>query len=450
MLIRKVLSVVLALVVCSVSLLGLVSCKAQRTPVEYGESGKLLEFTYGFGSYHSGYWSYEIYWVVDESQNKEQLFFKAKGSNGVNLNVLSQVEEYVLDDIYLLIEQNDIFSWNGFSGYNPDVLDGYSFGIDCTFENLMLSAGAYHEFPDNYDVGHDALAGYLEALAKKYGAVKLGKNALEDITYFSISFPEGFEVTIKTSVYGEIGTFRLEFKHGEIRESYTEKDLDKKELTNYLNYLVDTYNKFKDEPEPEYTRERTYIELYLYGDMRDMFYNVKIDKTKNPAKYNEIISKTLAVVGKPKNYLESDVARTQEYKSTFYQRIFLFYDPDGLGAVVIDLPEQRVYVDGKVYVASRETMLEFYDQVVERGAPKYEFPFLRDSSLYIGNMFIGKEPSPQDIFEKLAAEGYTWFAGSKGSSGNYSLYGGKGEQPLSWQSARARIQKLVNESKEVG
>ena len=307
MLMRKILSVALALSICAVMGLEFEGCKDKRIPripIEYGESGRLLELSYAFGSYHYGSWDYKIYRVVYESQNKEQLFFRAIGGNGVDLNVLSQIEEYVLDDIYLLIEQNDIFSWNGFRGDNPDVLDGYGFYLTCTFENMTLTAGGYHELPDNYDPGHDALAAYLEDLAKKCGAVRLEENAREDILVYYISVPEGFDVTIVTQVYEGTRYYLLKFEYGELVESYTEEDLDEQELINYLNYLVDTYNEFRDEPRPKYSEKRTHIELYMVEVTHELLYTTTIDKTRHPDNYEEIISRTLALIGKPSDYLK--------------------------------------------------------------------------------------------------------------------------------------------------
>ncbi len=124
---------------------------------------ELKEFFYSFGSYHGGYWDYNIYPVVDEFGEK-RFRLRANASNGYYLDIDEYVDEKVLLDISKIVNENEIYKWNGFNFSNNNVLDGYGFRIELLYNKGNISARAYHNTPSNYEEGHNELRKYLNDL----------------------------------------------------------------------------------------------------------------------------------------------------------------------------------------------------------------------------------------------------------------------------------------------
>ena len=69
-----------------------------------------------------------------------------------------------------LIDENDLWSWNGFQESNSYVLDGDSFGLSASFaDGTKLSAWGSNAYPKGYSAGAQAICAYFEALMEKYG-----------------------------------------------------------------------------------------------------------------------------------------------------------------------------------------------------------------------------------------------------------------------------------------
>lgn len=72
-----------------------------------------------------------------------------------------------------LIDENDLWSWNGFRRSNPDVLDGDSFGLSVTFaDGTELNAWGSNAYPKGYSAGAQAICAYFETLMEKYGPME--------------------------------------------------------------------------------------------------------------------------------------------------------------------------------------------------------------------------------------------------------------------------------------
>ncbi|MGI6510462.1 MAG: hypothetical protein ACOX1L_07835 [Erysipelotrichaceae bacterium] len=55
------------------------------------------------------------------------------------------------DRIIEIIENNNVLSWDGFDGYDPEAKDGWGFNLRIDFENdVHLTAEGDNEFPLNY------------------------------------------------------------------------------------------------------------------------------------------------------------------------------------------------------------------------------------------------------------------------------------------------------------
>ncbi len=81
-----------------------------------------------------------------------------------------EVGATVLDDLAKIIEEENIFAWNGFNknAHAKDVRDGFSFELRADFENLKINARGYVKRPENFKAGHDHLFGYLQNLVDSY------------------------------------------------------------------------------------------------------------------------------------------------------------------------------------------------------------------------------------------------------------------------------------------
>jgi len=122
------------------------------------DSGRLLEFSYSFGSFHGGELSYRIF------EEDGKVYFTGWGANGISLDARGEVPGETLSDIQRIIEENNIERWDGFDEADWDIHDGYSFLLTAEYEDRTLSAKGYMRYPSGYETGHLALAGYLTNL----------------------------------------------------------------------------------------------------------------------------------------------------------------------------------------------------------------------------------------------------------------------------------------------
>ena len=67
--------------------------------------------------------------------------------------------------LFLLIICNKIYKWNGFDETDKDILDGYSFELIVKYkDDSTLKAYGYMKYPDEYNIGHEALTNFLESI----------------------------------------------------------------------------------------------------------------------------------------------------------------------------------------------------------------------------------------------------------------------------------------------
>ena len=133
-----------------------------------GTTGKrndseIIIFSYNYGDYSSGYYDFSVNLIDDK------VYFSDKGMNGVELNITNyELDKYTLSDIAKIINDNEIYKWNGFDKSDNDIFDGYSFSLRVTYvDGGEIKAHGYMKYPSNYDEAHEKLANYLESLAKE-------------------------------------------------------------------------------------------------------------------------------------------------------------------------------------------------------------------------------------------------------------------------------------------
>ena len=119
----------------------------------------ISSFTYEYGSYNNGYYKYTI------SVEENEVIFTAEGHNGVNLNIDKKIDSSYLNELSNIINDNKIYSWDGFHKGKSGILDGYSFVINVDYKNgEKINASGYMKYPDNYDDCHEALVNFLQSI----------------------------------------------------------------------------------------------------------------------------------------------------------------------------------------------------------------------------------------------------------------------------------------------
>ncbi|MDO5322410.1 MAG: hypothetical protein Q4G06_00185 [Clostridia bacterium] len=74
-----------------------------------------------------------------------------------------------VEALQALIDENDLWSWDGFQESNSYVLDGDSFGLSASFaDGTKLSAWGSNAYPKGYSAGAQAICAYFGALMEKY------------------------------------------------------------------------------------------------------------------------------------------------------------------------------------------------------------------------------------------------------------------------------------------
>ena len=123
-----------------------------------GIDSEITSFSYNYGGFNDGYYNYNM------TLSKEEVIYIATGSNGVNLSINKTINKAVLVDLAKLINDNNIYEWNGFNK-EDNVSDGYSFELKVYYKNgEVIIANGYNKYPDNYDASHKALTNFLSSI----------------------------------------------------------------------------------------------------------------------------------------------------------------------------------------------------------------------------------------------------------------------------------------------
>ena len=123
--------------------------------------GKIQRFAFAFGSFHGGYYDYEIFWA------DEKLIFTAEGHNGIELNIYGEIDSSVLDDISNILIRYNAYKWNEFSQSNNSILDGYSFSLKVLYDSGSLVAEGYEKFPKGFNDFESEMKEYLDEVVNK-------------------------------------------------------------------------------------------------------------------------------------------------------------------------------------------------------------------------------------------------------------------------------------------
>lgn len=150
-----------AVIVAALSLFSLFSCLGHDNFIpdifEKGKDGLgskavvntsgLTYFYYSYnGSIDAGSWSFEV------SEEDGAALVKYEGMRYSEYGEMTSTEDIaLLKDLEKLYVDNNICQWEGYSKYNPNVLDGDGFSLDLKFaDEKGMSASGSNTFPDGY------------------------------------------------------------------------------------------------------------------------------------------------------------------------------------------------------------------------------------------------------------------------------------------------------------
>ena len=383
--------------------------------------GALTEFEYNYGSYNGGAYEYTIKNINENNNGNEDTEpiyrFIAKGSNGVDMYANADVEPKVLDDLKSIIASRNIFAWDGFDKHDKNILDGHGFGLTVAFANGSIHASGYEKYPKDYSQGHAALAGYLSALADSFAEQEIGE--LDIVNCARVNFRD------------EAGKYEMHINRPDAEDIRYEE---------FVHFLTEQYHRFQNEAkyaDGDYCEVK--LEVLPHGRLPIRYCDVVIRKALYPDVYAEILEKALTIDGKPLDYFSSEEFQTVMYKKKFIYPIAFLYDQGGLGTVIVDMPEQTITWNDKVYTASQEDMLEFYKYVDK--IPPYGTD-IRKHELPVG---YKEDTTVQEVFEASIASGYTWILG-RNHNITFFLYGDKGEKLSGWDDVVAEFENLIKKA----
>lgn len=120
----------------------------------------IIEFSYEHGSYFGGYNDYHLYYTEEGIAHIEAI-----GYNGSELNIDKDIDESVFGEIEKIVNEQEIYKWDGFDESDNDILDGSSFSLKIMYKDgQSINAHGYMKYPDNYRIASDALTDYLNTL----------------------------------------------------------------------------------------------------------------------------------------------------------------------------------------------------------------------------------------------------------------------------------------------
>lgn len=139
------------------------SCKSTSNEITKEEEEKVMvssEISRIYYQYRAARsWSYNIEIKREDSDYYLHAEFDDPENSYEPTDLIWEGAEYAktvksfFDRIVEVIDDNDVLSWNGFDGYDPEAKDGWGFNLSIDFENgARLTADGENEFPPGYSV----------------------------------------------------------------------------------------------------------------------------------------------------------------------------------------------------------------------------------------------------------------------------------------------------------
>lgn len=109
------------------------------------ENTNYFTFSYSVGNY-----MYASYIYTLEKKENDKYLFTYQG-NEMSNKLKKEVSKDKVLELEKILEENDIYKWNGFNKSDNNVLDGHDFNLYYKKDNKeTISASGYMMYPDGY------------------------------------------------------------------------------------------------------------------------------------------------------------------------------------------------------------------------------------------------------------------------------------------------------------
>ncbi len=121
----------------------------------------ITSFNFGRDFGLGGYYHYQIR-VEDD-----KVIFTKEAIGMTTENIEKEITKKDLKEIQKIINEQEIYKWNGFDKTDENVLDGSGFTLSVNYSNgENIEAHGYMRYPKNFKEASDVLLEYLETLEK--------------------------------------------------------------------------------------------------------------------------------------------------------------------------------------------------------------------------------------------------------------------------------------------
>ena len=271
----------------------------RKPPVDDPDNpGGLTSFYYSFGAFTGGDYKYNI------DVRDGNAYFRTNVAGENPLNVEGSVGMSVLEDITGILQKYGVFEWDGFSRYDSEVSDGYSFHLSAVFGERELIAAGYMKYPENYYEAHEALAGYLEQLTvcveKPETVYRI--TDFSEIKQVSISLGQRLGAWVSISI-SDPGVY-IYYTDANTKKGYSLDDIGQEKFEMFIDFVCDFFDEYKDSSgmeglETESGRDRVSLEIAAVSKEsgKELHYDVVLDTVRNKEGCDELTDMTLWLVG---------------------------------------------------------------------------------------------------------------------------------------------------------
>jgi len=146
------------------------------------------------------------------------------------------------------------------------------------------------------------------------------------------------------------------------------------------------------------------------------------------------------------SFLGSREHMLEGWRDQFITPIFMIYDRDNFGEIIVNLPEQKVFIDGHETSISR-TAAETFDEAMKgiRGWAWLRFQH-EDFGIFSDSGFgyVDRGTTPMDVYESHDKDDYVWIWGSIHKNGTFlQLYGGN-DYGTDWDHVVQAVKTLIS------
>lgn len=135
----------------------------EKKTKEFDSSGILRYFHYDYGTMTDGITSFS---VRDMDGNILLDYLKSSLTDGKETAYSYNIDPVMMSKLKLLLKEEKIFLWNGFSKSNSVIATGMSFNLRGDFDRYHLKADGMTMLPKDFKEKHQVLVNFFEGIMK--------------------------------------------------------------------------------------------------------------------------------------------------------------------------------------------------------------------------------------------------------------------------------------------